>query len=162
VALEIELESAQELTTADVLEFLVQRCDAELIDRFFSDSFLRTPGMEIRAYRIAPRGRELKEEAERHAGKIGFRAKISVTFGIRDLASLPERDAAWETMLHLVIAFAQRYPAEAVLLFDGAEVLMRCRDGEIVFDTSEYFEEDPNLAAIVSQHRQETLDQPYR
>jgi hypothetical protein len=83
-----------------------------------------------------------------------------VTFGIRRLASLQERDAAWELMLYLVIAFAQRYPAEAVLLFEDAEILMRCRDGEIVFDTSEYFEENPNLAMIVSQHRQESLDQP--
>jgi len=159
VAQEIELESAQELKPADVLEFLAQQCDTDLVGRWSGDPFLRTPGMEIRAYRVAPKGRELKEKA--HAAKIGFRPKISVTFGIRKLASLPERDAAWEMMLHLVIAFAQRYPAEAVLLFEGAEVLMRCRDGEIVFDASEYFEEDLNLAAIVSQHQQETLDQPY-
>jgi hypothetical protein len=33
--------------------------------------------------------------------------------------------------------------------------------GEIIFGTSVYFEEDPNLAAIVSQHRQETLGQPF-
>lgn len=117
--------------------------------------------MEIRSYLFAPRGRELKERAERHAGKIGFRPKISVTFGFRKLASQQERDAAWETMLHMVIALARQYPAEVVLLFNGEEILMRCRNGEIVFDTSVYFKEDPNLAAIVSQHRQETLEQPF-
>lgn len=67
----------------------------------------------------------------------------------------------WEMMLHVVIAFAQQYPAEAVLLFNGEEILMRCHDGEVIFDTSVCFEEDPNLAAIVSKHRQETLDQPF-
>lgn len=162
MAHEIELESAQELKPVDVLEFLAQQCDSELVGRWSGDPFVRTPGMEIRAYRLAPRGREPKEEAQRHAAKIGFWPKMSVTFGIRKLASLPERDAAWERMLHLVIAFAQQYPAEAVLLFEGAEILMRCRNGEIIFDTSVCFEEDPNLAAIVSMHRQETLDQPYK
>lgn len=86
---------------------------------------------------------------------------MSVGFGIRKLASLQERDAAWVMMLHLVIGFAQRYLAEAVLLFEGCEILMRCHDGEIIFDTSDHFEEDLNLAAIVSQHRRETLDQPF-
>jgi len=68
--------------------------------------------------------------------------------------------AGLEMMLNAVIAFARKYPAEAVLLFNGEEIIMRCHDGEIVFDTSEYFEEEPSLAAIVSRHRQEALEQP--
>jgi hypothetical protein len=37
---------------------------------------------------------------------------------------------------------------------------MRCHEGQIVFDESEYFAEEPRLAAIVPRHRQEALDQP--
>lgn len=40
--------------------------------------------------------------------------------------------------------------AEAVL-FNAEEIHMRCRDAEVIFDASVYFEEDPNLAPIVSQ-----------
>lgn len=84
-------------------------------------------------------------------------ARLSSAFSLRSR----RQDAAWMTMLRLVIAFGQQYPAEAVLLFEGCEILMRCHDGEIIFDTTEYFHEIPHLAAIVSEHRQETLAQPF-
>jgi hypothetical protein len=160
VALEIRLESAQELTKAELLEFFARQCDAELIDLDPRDPFLRTQAMDVMPHRVTPVDKEQEEDEQWHAAKIGFRPKISATFRFRGTASVEAQDAAWEVMLNAVIAFVHRYPAEAVLLFNGEEILMRCRNGEIIFDTTEYFQEIPNLAAIVSRHRQETLDQP--
>jgi hypothetical protein len=160
VALEIEFESAQELTKADLLGFFARQCDAELIDLDPRDPFLRTQAMDIMPHRVTPVDKEQEEDEEWHADKIGFLPKISVTFRFSGTAEYYERLAAWEVMLNAIIAFARMYPAEAVLLFNGEEIIMRCHNGEIIFDTSEYFEEEASLAAIVSRHRQETLDQP--
>lgn len=160
MALEIEFESAQELTKAELLEFFARQCDAELIDLDPRDPFLRSQAMDIMPHRVTPVDKEQEEDVQWHAGKIGFRPKISVTFRFRGTASLEAQDTAWEVMLNAVIAFVRQYPAEAVLLFNGEKILMRCHNGEIIFDTTEYFQEIPNLVAIVSRHRQETLDQP--
>lgn len=160
MALEIEFESAQELAKAELLEFFARQCDAELIDLDPRDPFLRTQAMDIMPHLVTPVDKEQEEDVEWHAGMIGFRPNISVTFRFRGTASLDAQDVAWEVMLNAVIAFVRKYPAEGVLLFNGEEILMRCHNGEIIFDTTEYFQEIPNLSAIVSRHRQETLDQP--
>lgn len=161
MALEIRLESAQDVSEQDLFAFFGRQCDAQLVDLDPRDSFLRTPAMDITPYPVTPVDEEQEEVEERFVSKIGFRRRISVTFRFRGTASIEERDIAWALLLNAVIAFVRQYPAEAVLLFNGEEVLMRCHHGEIIFDTSEYFEEVPGLAQIVSRHRQETLDQPY-
>ncbi|HZM84682.1 MAG TPA: SitI3 family protein [Candidatus Limnocylindrales bacterium] len=160
MALEIRFESAQELAEQDLFAFFAGQCDAELVDLDPRDPFLRTQVMDIMPYLVTPVDEEQEEMEERHAGKIGFRRKISVTFRFSGTAEYGERLAGWEVMLNAVIVFVRKYPAEAVLLFNGEEILMRCHNGEIVFDTSEYFDEEPSLMAIVSRHRQEALEQP--
>lgn len=140
--------------------FFAQRTDAELVELDPRDPFLRTPGMDIMPYRVTPVDEEQEETEQWHADKIGFRPKILVVFRVRGRADQAQELAGFQTMLNAIIAFARKYPAEAVLLFNGEEVIMRCHNGEIVFDTSEYFAEEPSLLAIVSRHRQETLDQP--
>jgi hypothetical protein len=160
MAMEIRLESAQELAEQDLFAFFAQQCDAQLIDLDPRDPFLRTPAMDIMPYPVTPVDEEQEEMEQRFVDKVGFRRRISVTFRFRGTASLEAQDAAWEVMLNAVIAFVRKYPAEAVLLFNGEEILMRCHNGEIIFDTTDYFQEIPNLAAIVSRHRQDTLDQP--
>jgi len=160
VALDITFESAERLSNEDLLDFFTRQSDGEVIDLDPDNPFLRTPGMDITTYAISPVDTDQEEEEDRHAAKIGFRRRILADFRIRGIAGLDERLSGWEMMLNAVIAFTRMYPAEAALIFNGEEVLMRCHNGKIIFDTSEYFKEEPSLAAIVSRHRQETLEQP--
>jgi hypothetical protein len=160
VSLGIRFTSAQELADAELLDFFTRQCDAELIDFDPRDPFLRTPGMDITTYAVSPVDEDQAEEEDWHAAKLGFWRRSIADFRVRGVASLEDKLAGWEVMLNAVIAFVRKYPGEAALVFNGEEILMRYREGEIMFDTSEYFDEELSLATIVSRHRQEQLEQP--
>ena len=158
--MEIVFESAHELTKPELFAFFTRQCDAQLVDLDPRDPFLRTQPMDIMPGLLMPVDDEQEEMESRHASKIGFRPRLAVTFRFSGTAEYGERLVGWQVMLNAVIAFVRAFPAEAVLIFNGEEILMRYHQDEIIFDTSEYFAEEPSLTLIVSRHRQETLSQP--
>lgn len=157
MALEIDFESAYEMPVSQLRDFVARQSDGEAMDPDGS-LYFRTPGMDVSPYVIDTR--ELSEEEDRHTGKVGFRRRVLVSFRERARAGEDDRLAGWVMLLNLVLDFVRHHPEEALLVYNGERVLMRCRDKEIVFDTWDGFDEEPALAAIVSRYPREELDQP--
>jgi hypothetical protein len=158
VALEIDFESAHEMPISELLDFVARQSDGELLDPQGTPYF-RTPGMDVSPYAIDTRA--LSEEEDRHAAQTGFRRRTLVTFRERGRSTEQERLAGWVMLLNLVLEFLRRYPDDALLVYNGERVLMRHREKETVFDAWEGFEDEPALAAIVSRHPREQLEQPF-
>jgi hypothetical protein len=158
VALEIDFESAHEVPVAELREFVARQADGEPMDPD-GGPYFRTPGMDVTPFAID--ARQLSEEEDRHAAKAGFRRQVFINFRFRHGATDEQSLAAWVMMLNLVLEFLRRYPDDALLVYNGERVLMRCRDSEIVFDTWDGFDEEPALEAIVSRYPREEVAQPF-
>jgi hypothetical protein len=158
VALEIDFESAHEMPLEELRGFVARQADGEPLDPDGSPYF-RTPGMDVSPFVIDPA--RLSEEEDRHAAKAGLRRRTLITFRERARAGDDEVLAGWVMLLNLVLEFMRRYPDDALLVYNGERVLMRCRDKHIVWDTWDGFDEEPGLAAIVSRHAREELEQPF-
>jgi hypothetical protein len=159
VALELDFESAHEMSHTELVDFVARQSDGELMDPEGSP-YYRTPGMDVSPFVIDTR--ELSEEEDRHASKAGLRRLTLVRFRERARASEEESVAGWVMMLNLVLEFLRRYPAEdALLVHNGERVLMRHRQKETVFDAWDGLDEEPGLAAIVNRYPREQLAQPF-
>lgn len=158
MALEIDFESAHEMVYSDLASFVARQSDGEPMDPEGTPYF-RTPGMDVTPFVVD--AAELSEEEDRHAPKAGFRRRVLVRFRERARASEDERVAGWVMILNFALEFLRRYPDDALLVYNGERVLMRCRDKEVTFDTWDGFDEEPVLEAIVSLHPRERLEQPF-
>lgn len=158
MALEIDFESAHEMPISQLREFAARQADGEAMDPD-GGLYFRTPGMDVTPF-VIDAGR-LSEEEDRHAAKAGFRRRVFVNFRSRDRATDAESLAAWVMMLNFALEFLRRYPDDALLVYNGERVLMRCRDKEIVFDSWDGFDDEPGLEAIVSRYPRENLAQPF-
>jgi hypothetical protein len=158
VALEIDFESAHEMAYSDLADVVARQSDGEPMDPEGTPYF-RTPGIDVTPFVLDPA--ELSEEEDRHAARAGFRRRVLVRFRERARASEDEVVAGWVMMLNFALEFMRRYPDDAMLVYNGERVLMRCRDKEVVFDTWEGFDEEPVFEGIVNRHPREQLEQPF-
>lgn len=157
MALEYDFESAQQIDYADLFAFFASHTSGEVIDADGSP-FLRTPGMDVSPYVVDPDSPAERESG--HAELIDFERRALVKFRMHNTASEDERQTAYAVMLNCVIDFMRTYPADAVLLYNSEQVIVRCKDGKIVFDEWEDFDEEPGMAPIAALFERRELPQP--
>jgi hypothetical protein len=91
----------------------------------------------------------------------GFDQRFRVTFRFANLADPETTEHNIALMVHVLIAFVQRYGGKGVLLFNGDEAVLQYDDNGIVFDAEwEDWTENREVAPLLSQFASRVLPQP--
>jgi hypothetical protein len=91
----------------------------------------------------------------------GFGERFTATYRFANLADEETTDHNTALMVHAVIAFAQRYGGNGVLLFNGEEAVLQYGPGGIVFASDwEDWTENGEVAPLLDQFDSRSLPQP--
>jgi hypothetical protein len=91
----------------------------------------------------------------------GFAGRFSMTFRFANLADAPAAERNTALMVHVLIAFAQRYGGSGVLLFNGDEAVLQYGEGGVTFAADwEDWTENAEVAPLVAQFGSRVLPQP--
>ena len=91
----------------------------------------------------------------------GFDERFSATFRFANLATKPTRDHNTALMVHVLIAFAQSYGGNGVLLFNGEQAVLQYGEDGVIFDAEwEDWTENAEVAPLLNQFTSRTLPQP--
>ena len=91
----------------------------------------------------------------------GFDERFSATFRFANLATKSTHDHNTALMVHVLIAFAQSYGGNGVLLFNGEQAVLQYGEDGVIFDAEwEDWTENAEVAPLLTQFASRTLPQP--
>ena len=91
----------------------------------------------------------------------GFEERFSATFRFANLATAPTTEHNTALMVHVLIAFAQRYGGSGVLLYNGDVAVLQYGEDGIVFASDwEDWSENSEVAPLLTQFASRVLPQP--
>jgi hypothetical protein len=92
---------------------------------------------------------------------LGFDERFTATFRFANLADAATSEHNTALMVHVLIAFAQRYGGNGVLLYNGEEAVLQYGKDGIVFDAEwEDWTENREVAPLLNQFASRVLPQP--
>lgn len=115
-----------------------------------ADGSMFRDGLWVNAYRVEP------AEAAKAPALFGFEHRVTVTFRFSSMhPELEQHNTA--LMVAVVLALSD---ADGVLLFNGEEAVLQTSSGEVTFAADWEDWEEPEVAALMRDHRIAPLAQP--
>ena len=101
------------------------------------------------------------DDVNRAITLFGWEERFSATFRLANLATEETTEHNIALMAHVLIAFAQRYGGNGVLLYNGDEAVLRYGEDGIVFSTDwDDWAENDETAPLLAQFASGALPQP--
>ncbi|AVT36545.1 hypothetical protein C6W10_08720 [Plantactinospora sp. BB1] len=148
--MEYVLYASADLTTEKFSTFIANATGGEVLG-----NFVRSDALDVTAREEDP------DEVSPIAGILGFEHRVTATFRLSNRATEEARDEATRTMIRVVLAFFNDYPAYGVLLFNNERVILQRVDGPVVIDSSwEDWAEVPGMQHLVAGLERRHLAQP--
>lgn len=137
---------AADLETAELRSVVAASLGATLSP----DGSMSRDGLWVSAYRVEP------EDVATAPHLFGFEHRVTVTFRFSSMhRELDEHNTA--LMVGVVLALST---ADGVLLFNGEEAVMQTSGGEVTFASDWEDWDEPEVAALMRDHRIAPLAQP--
>jgi hypothetical protein len=146
VAIEYTYYGAADLDTDDLRSTVVAILGAALSP----DGSMFRDGLWVNAYRVEA------DDVATAPGLFGFPHRVTITFRFSSVRpDLEEHNTA--LMVGVVLALSG---ADGVLLFNGEEAVMQASGGEVTFAAGWEDWDEPEVAALMRDHRVAPLAQP--
>ncbi|MFC7533856.1 SitI3 family protein [Actinoplanes sp. GCM10030250] len=151
MALEFDMQSDADISTADFRSFLAAAVEGE----HSQDGTIFRPDMYVMAGRVTPDTEDPTTEL------FGFRERISATYRFANLAEASARDHNIAVMVSSILAFAERYTSRGVLLYNGDIAVIQWAPDEVVFHSEwEDWSELEEVIPLIAGHVMRPLPQP--